>query len=90
MFTQNDYKILEAILDKDDEDKGVIKANGTTKREVIDKTGLSLSKVTLTLSILESHGFIETALKVKNAKSYIVTEKGMQELLIMKGMYKDE
>lgn len=90
MFTQNDYKILEAIIDKTDEDKGIIKTKGTTKREVLDKTQLSLSKVTITLGILESHGFIENGLKVKNAKSYILTEKGMEELLKMKGMYKDE
>ena len=90
MFTQNDYKILEAIIDKTDEDKGIIKTKGTTKKEVLDKTQLSLSKVTITLGILESHGFIENGLKVKNAKSYILTEKGMEELLKMKGMYKDE
>lgn len=90
MFTQNDYKILEAIIDKSDEDKGIIKTKGTTKREILDKTQLSLSKVTVTLGILESHGFIENGLKVKNAKSYILTEKGMEELLKMKGMYKDE
>lgn len=90
MFTQNDYKILEAIIDKSDESKGIIKTKGTTKKEVLDKTQLSLSKVTITLGILESHGFIENGLKVKNAKSYILTEKGMEELLKMKGMYKDE
>ena len=90
MFTQNDYKILEAIIDKSDESKGIIKTKGTIKKEVLDKTQLSLSKVTITLGILESHGFIENGLKVKNAKSYILTEKGMEELLKMKGMYKDE
>ena len=90
MFTQNDYYILESILDKDDENKGNIKTSGTTKKEILEKTKLSLSKVTVTLGILESHGFIENGLKVKNAKSYIVTEKGMEELLKMKGMYKDE
>lgn len=90
MFTQNDYYILESILDKSDEDKGMIKTKGTTKKEIIDKTKLSLSKVTLTLGMLESHGYIEVGLKVKNAKSYIVSEKGMEELLKMKGMYKDE
>ena len=90
MFTQNDYFILESILDKDDQDKGNIKTQGTTKKEIMDKTKLSISKVTITLGILESHGLIEHGLKVKNAKSYIVTEKGMEELLKMKGMYKDE
>ena len=90
MFTQNDYYILEAILDEGDETKGVIKTKGTTKKEIMDKNKLSLSKVTITLGILESHGYIEVGLKVKNAKSYIVSEKGMEELLKMKGMYKDE
>lgn len=90
MFTQNDYYILESILDKEDKNKGSIKTRGTTKKEIIEKTKLSLSKVTVTLGILESHGLIENGLKVKNAKSYIVTEKGMEELLKMKGMYKDE
>lgn len=90
MFTQNDYFILESILDKEDKNKGNIKTSGTTKKEIIEKTKLSLSKVTVTLGILESHGLIENGLKVKNAKSYIVTEKGMEELLKMKGMYKDE
>ena len=51
---------------------------------------MSLSKVTLTLGMLESHGYVEVGLKVKNAKSYIVSEKGIEELLKMKGMYKDE
>lgn len=85
MFTQNDFAILQAILDKNDEYKGSIKAKGTTKREIIDKTGLSLSKVTLTLGMLESHGYIEVALKVKNAKSYIVTEKGIEEIYRING-----
>ena len=80
MFTQNDYYILESILDKSDEDKGMIKTKGTTKKEIIDKTKLSLSKVTLTLGMLESHGYIEVGLKVKNAKSYIVSEKGIGAL----------
>lgn len=90
LFTQNDYYILESILDKNDDSKGLIKTKGTTKKEIITKTNLSLSKVTLTLGMLESHGYIEVGLKVKNAKSYIVSEKGMEELLKMKGMYKDE
>lgn len=90
MFTQNDYFILESILDKENESKGNIKTQGTTKKEIMDKTKLSLSKVTITLGILKSHGLVEQGLKVKNAKSYIVTEKGMEELLKMKGMYKDE
>lgn len=86
MFTQNDYKILQAILDKGNNQKGMIMTNGTTKQEIITKTGLSITKVTNTLLSFEASGYIKPALKVKNAKSYIVTQKGSQEIINMKGM----
>ena len=90
MFTQNDYKILLSILDKDDKKKGIVMTNGTTKLELMQKTGLSITKVTNTLLNFESSGYIEPALKVKNAKSYVVTNKGMKELMSMKGVYENE
>ena len=60
--------------------------NGTTKQEIIRKTGLSMTKITNTVLNFESQGLIKPALKVKNAKSYIVTEKGSEEIINMKGM----
>lgn len=86
MFTQNDYKILQSIIDKEDKTKGMIMTNGTTKQEIIRKTGLSMTKITNTVLNFESQGLIKPALKVKNAKSYIVTEKGSEEIINMKGM----
>ena len=44
--------------------------------------------MTNTLLNFESSGYIEPALKVKNAKSYVVTNKGMKELMNMKGYMK--
>lgn len=86
MITQNDFKILQSILSETDKTKGTIKTNGTTKKEIMDKTGMSITKVTNTLLNFYNQGLIENGLSVKNAKSYIVTEKGLKELLELKGM----
>lgn len=90
MFTQNDFKILQSIVDKDDETKGVAKANGTTKKEIMDKTKLSSTKVTNTLLTFESIGLIEQGLKVGNSKSYILTDLGAEELFKLKGVSKTD
>jgi predicted transcriptional regulator len=87
MMTQNDFKILQNILNEDDKSKGTIKTNGTTKKELMEKTGMSITKVTNTLLYFQSQGLVENGLMIKNSKSYIVTEKGMKELLELKGMY---
>ena len=50
------------------------------------KTEMSITKVTNTLINFYNQGLIEQGLSVKNAKSYIVTDKGMTELLKLKGM----
>lgn len=90
MYTQNDYAILEAVVDKNDKNKGVIKKNGTTKKEIMGKTGLSITKVTNTLLNFENKGLIAQALKVNNSKAYVLTEEGLKELCKMKGMSIDE
>ena len=76
MFTQNDYEILKAIIDKIDGKKGVTPTSGTTKKEIIEKTGLSMTKITNSLLSFEAKGIITPALKVKNAKSYMFTKEG--------------
>lgn len=90
MFTQNDYAILESIVDRNDGEKGIIKTRGTTKKEIMQKTGLSITKVTNTLLQFESKGLISQALKVKNSKAYTITEDGMKELFKLKGRNIDE
>lgn len=90
MFTQNDYAILEAIVDRNDADKGIIKTKGTTKKEIMSKTNLSITKVTNTLLHFENKGLISQALKVRNSKSYTLTEEGVAELFKMKGKKIDE
>lgn len=86
MITQNDYNILEAIIDKDDKQKGTIQIKGTTKKEIISKTNLSMTKVNTTLYKFLSEGLIEKGLSIKNAQTYILTKKGLAEYIKLKGV----
>lgn len=80
IFTENDYKILKAIIDRNDKKKGLCKGNGTTIKELIDKTKLSDKKIRITLKNFEKEGFITHGLKLIKADTYLLTEKGFQEL----------
>ena len=85
MFTQNDFKILKAIISEKDNTKGIVPYNGTTKSEIIESTGLSKPKVYSTIIRFQNEGYIMQGLKVKNAQSFILTEKGLKELMLSKG-----
>lgn len=37
VFTENDYKVLKAIIDRNNGKKGLCKGNGTTIKELIEK-----------------------------------------------------
>lgn len=80
IFTTNDYEILKAIINRDDKKKGLCKANGTTVKEIIDKTKLSDRKVRLTLKRFEEVGFITKGAKIAKADTFILTEEGFLEL----------
>lgn len=90
MTSQNDYKILQAIIDKKDKNKGIIPSNGTTKKEIIEKTALSDSKVTLTIYKFLSANYIECGLSKGNSKTYIFTEKGLREYMRFQGVDPDK
>lgn len=79
-FTENDYRILKAIIDRNNEKKGLCKSNGTTIKELIDKTKLSDKKVRLTIKKFLECGFITEGASIVKAKTYILTEKGFEEL----------
>lgn len=85
MITQNDHRILVAITDKNDKEKGIVPSKGTTKKEIIESTNLSNTKVSTTLKTFLAEGYIEYGLSVKNAKSYILTEKGLKFHIESKG-----
>lgn len=90
MFTLNDFYILRAIIDKNDKDKGIVKFKGTTKKEIQEKTKLSLPKITNALTDFINQGYVDYGLKIKQSKTYIVTQKGNEELLKAGGKLKDE
>ncbi len=80
VFTENDYRILKAIIDRNNEKKGLCKSNGTTIKEIINKTKLSDKKVRLTLKKFEEEGYVCKGLKIIKADSYMLTPRGFEEL----------
>lgn len=90
MMTFNDYRILAAILSDDDKDKGIIAIKGTTKTEIKTKTELSSSKINNTLSSLVKDELVSNGLKQNNCNTYIITKKGLEELLKMKGVVEND
>ncbi|WP_125154471.1 hypothetical protein [Clostridium rectalis] len=80
IFTENDYRILKAIIDRNDNKKGLCKGNGTTIKEIIEKTCLSDKKVRQTLKRFETLEFVSKGLKIVKADTFLLTEKGFEEL----------
>lgn len=80
IFTENDYKILKAIISRNDEKKGLCKSNGTSIQELVEKTQLSDKKVRLTIKKFLDVGFIEEATAIVRKKTYILTQRGFEEL----------
>lgn len=80
IFTENDYKILKAIIDRNNEKKGLCKISGTTIKELVSKTQLSDKKVRLTIAKFLEEGFISEGASIVKAKTYILTQKGFEEL----------
>lgn len=80
IFTQNDYEILKAIVDRGDKKKGLCKTNGTTIKEIIDKTELSDKKIRNTLKQFLDIGFISEGASIGKARTYMLTKEGFIEL----------
>lgn len=80
IFTKNDYEILKAIVDRGDKKKGLCKTNGTTIKELIEKTELSDKKVRNTLKQFLDVGFISEGASIGKARTYILTQEGFLEL----------
>lgn len=80
VFTENDYKVLKAIIDRNNGKKGLCKGNGTTIKELIEKTKLSDKKVRDAIKKFLEEGLITEATLIVRAKSYMLTTKGFEEL----------
>ena len=84
MLTMNDYKILQAIISREDKTKGITKIN-----EIVEKTGLSVRKVRDTKEKLIKLGFIKEGIKIVNQKTFLITKLGLEELKDTIGGYKN-
>ena len=81
---KSDFDILMAILDKNDDKKGVYKSYSTTTAEIKEKTKYGHTKIYSGLKTLMDKGLIDYGLKNGNSKTYIVTEKGMKEIKMLR------
>ena len=87
MNSVNDLNILSAIVDRNPKSsRGRILSDGTTKKEIQSITQLPMTKIGQTLAIFLEQGLIVKGLNKKNAKTYVITNKGLEELLKFKGV----
>ena len=75
-YTKNDIKILWKIADM----KATNRLLSCSVNTIIDKCNLSNTKVRATIKILLTDTLIEEGFRNKNAKSYYLTEKGINFL----------
>lgn len=85
VYTDRDYKILLAIMNKEDKTKGVLKRNGSLVTDICNQLALNDKqtcdkKVRQTLKKFIEDGLVEFGIKKGNAYTYIVTNKGIQEI----------
>ena len=76
-LTENEFKILKSILDRDDKKKGLIVINGTSVDEIACKTGLSSKKIRDTLNKFKKMGYVNEGFKRVRLKTYILTKEGV-------------
>lgn len=91
MTTLNDYRVLMAIVDADNDTKGISKLNGTTRAEIQQKTNISLSKIAQSLNKFIDEGLVEEGIGDGRTKKYIVTKAGiviLNELNALKDLEK--
>lgn len=75
-FTENDFRILKAILDRGDRTKGLTIVSGTTVVEISIKTGLSKNKVRDSLNKFIVEGYVTEGVKKVRTKTYLLTKDG--------------
>lgn len=78
-LNSNDYKILESIVDKE-KNRGLSRGRGSTLQQLVEKTGFSDVKVRNTIKVLLEMGLIEEGVKKVRARTFYISEKGIEEL----------
>ena len=79
-LNSNDYKILSCVVDREN-NRGLTIGRGSTLKQIVDKTGLSLVKVRTTISILLQQDLIIEGVKRIKAKTYCISQKGSNKLM---------
>ena len=79
-FTENDYRIMKAILDQNDKDKGRRRDKGTTIVEIEEKTNLSSRKIRDTLKKCIDCGYVVEGIRLIRTKTFLITTDGFNEL----------
>lgn len=91
VFTKSDYKILKAIIDRNDKNKGWCMTQGTTIEEIKLKTSLSDKKVRNTIKDFIEVGYVAYGVKFKRTNTYMITIKGFNQLCKLKmNIYEEE
>lgn len=79
VLTENDYKVLGKILNRDN-DRGLSKTSGVTRNELKEWTGLSYTKVGDALKVLMEYEFVVMGIAKGREKTYYLTPNGLTEL----------
>lgn len=79
-LNSNDYKILESIIDNKN-NRGLSRGRGSSLKQIIEKTKFSDVKVRSTIKVLLQMGLITEGIKHVKAKTYYLSEKGLNELV---------
>lgn len=84
IYTLNDIKILKNIMDKVDSTKGLSKINGTSVKELVEKTGLSDKKIRIAIKKFLEDEMIAYGIANGRTKTYYILLKGLDELESLK------
>jgi len=79
----NDYYILQCVIDVE-QNRGLVQGRGSTKKQIIEKSGFSSFKVHNTLKVLLQLELISYGVKHEKAKTYCITKKGYEILKKLK------
>lgn len=90
-YTLADYKILHSFVNiktevkNGDSKKGINAMHGMNIKEIMAITGLSSTKVRNTISNMIRDELVEFGVKNRNSNTYIITKKGKDRLIELKG-----
>lgn len=79
VYTENDYKILAKITDKEFK-CGLSKSTGLSIKDLVDRTGLSDKKVRISIKRFLEDGLVGYGVSKGNTKTYYLLEKGLEEM----------